>query len=291
MKKIDSRFTLILQGGLGNQLFQFFAGKYFSMKSGIPVLFDTRLLSSSKGHLNSDIQDFSFTKTEDFFNSRNSFKIRETLDRSEIFLAKRVPIYGALRQLVAIDEVHFSREIPINNCKKMIGYFQCRKYFEEYKRSVGEIDWATTVERMTPIQLQPEISSPNNIVLHVRGGDFLSHQSKGINLGIDFYRKGIRSLELGSNAKIFVFTDDFNHAMQLLHGIPNLEFVDQKGLRASEVLVSMSQAQNLIISNSTLSYWSAVASKARIIAPNRWLKIGPEVHQIYPRSWKIISID
>jgi len=285
----NSHFTVILQGGLGNQLFQFFAGRYFSMKSGIPVLFDAKGISSPKKHINSDIQDFGFTVSEEFLTSSGCLELRGTIDRAEIFFTKRVPRYGALRQINAVNDVHFSREIRVTSGEKLVGYFQCREYFEEYRKMVGDIDWSIRSERRTPIRIPTDITSRDNVVLHVRGGDFLKNQSQSINLGINYYRAAIQSFELGKNSQIFVFTDDYNHAIEQLKGIPNLEFVDQSGLRASEVMVFMSRAHNLVISNSTFSYWSATASEARIAAPSNWLKGAPEVHRIYPKNWTVIS--
>ncbi len=291
MKRIDPHFTFILQGGIGNQLFQFFAGKYFSVNSGIPVKFDVTGLATKKMHENSDIRDFKFTSFDKFCYPPNFTKFRRTLDKGEFYLSRRLPEYGAFRNIIAINQVNYSSNPKITSGDKVIGYFQCSRYFINYQNLFGEIDWmASSLIDLTHESLN-EISLAKNVVVHVRGGDFLSTQNSNLNLNRVYYEKALESLNLSENAKIFVFTDDFNHAELLLRGIPNLVFVNQKGLRASQVLLFMSRAKNLIISNSTLSYWAGIASNSRVVAPNRWLIDTPEVIDLYPSNWNIIRSD
>jgi hypothetical protein len=190
---------------------------------------------------------------------------------------------------VTINQVDYSGEIELNEGDKVIGYFQCNRYHKEYRNVFGEIDWIPSFSPKFEHENQSEISSTKNVIVHVRGGDFLRAQNSNLNLSRDYYENALKSLDLGKNAKIFVFTDDFNHADSLLRGIPNLVFVNQKELRASQVLFLMSTAKNLVVSNSTFSYWAAIASSARVVAPNRWLTNAPEVINLYPGDWDIIS--
>jgi len=286
---IDPHFTLLLQGGLGNQLFQFFAGKYFALQSGIPVKFGVRGLGSQSMHVNSDIRDFKFTSIDEFKYPADVTKCKRIVERGEFYLARKLPKYGAYRRIVTINQVDYSGEIDLNEGDRVIGYFQCNRYHNEYRNIFGEIDWTPSISPKFRHENQSEISFTENAIVHVRGGDFLSTQNSNLNLDRDYYEYALKSLDLAKNAKIFVFTDDFNHADLLLRGIPNMVFVNQKGLRASQVLLLMSTAKNVVVSNSTFSYWSAIASSARVVAPSRWLTNAPEVIHLYPSDWNIIS--
>jgi len=290
MKNSNIGFSVKLHGGLGNQLFQYFAGKYFSVKSGIPVNFDCRWVKFQNIHEESDICDFKFTNNDEMLYPKRYGVIRHNLDRGNYWLSKQSRSVAELQGLFIIPDVYFAEEIRVRKNSSLLGYFQCRKYFEQYQRFVGTVEWDLnhSAEERTKLALTKFDS--DFTVIHVRGRDFLNHKTPNISLTIEYYKKAFQMLKIEPKSQIVVFTDDIHHAKKLFADFPNLEFASQLSLSAAETLVIMSQASNLITSNSTLSYWSALISNANIVAPSKWTNGHENIENLYPLHWEIISV-
>jgi hypothetical protein len=89
---------------------------------------------------------------------------------------------------------------------------------------------------------------------------------------------------------IYVFTNDQAYAKSLLGSEKLFNYLDTENFRASEVMKLISFAKGKIISNSTLSYWSAIISAEQLtIAPQNWYKNTEINKDFYPKSWMIVK--
>jgi hypothetical protein len=107
-----------------------------------------------------------------------------------------------------------------------------------------------------------DAATGQDTIFHVRGNDFLTDgQSKQIPA--DYYRAAWEKLEA---PRFVVITDDIQHAVALMkkadirpiYTLSNSAVTDFGFLRF---------AKNLVISNSTFSWWAAFLSGARVIQP------------------------
>jgi hypothetical protein len=93
--------------------------------------------------------------------------------------------------------------------------------------------------------------------------------------------------------KFLIFSDDIAmcRKMPFLQG-KNIIFMDVPD--DSAALYQMSQVPNIIMSNSTFSWWAVFlgVKKVRVIAPDRWFGInGPQDTQdIYEPSWEKMPV-
>jgi len=92
--------------------------------------------------------------------------------------------------------------------------------------------------------------------------------------------------------EFLIYSDDIImcREMPFLQGT-NITFVDEPD--DSAALHQMSQAPNIIMSNSTFSWWAAfLGMPKRVIAPDRWFGLrGPkDTQDIYEPSWEKIAV-
>ena len=110
-----------------------------------------------------------------------------------------------------------------------------------------------------------------DVLIHVRLRDYLLHSDIGV-LGEDYY---LRALKHFSFRNIYLLTDDFK---EFESRYPNLAPIviklesHESPLDAFKLICS---SQNLVIANSTFSYWGAVLSimrnsEVKVVAPTPW---------------------
>ena len=83
--------------------------------------------------------------------------------------------------------------------------------------------------------------------------------------------------------------DDAEYARSIFSSDIGFEFLNQKGLRASEAMILMSSAKGIITANSTFSYWAAMINAGNhIYAPKFWYTNTEADGNLYPPHWKIV---
>lgn len=138
------------------------------------------------------------------------------------------------------------------------------------------------------------IHQPNSVCLHIRRGDYLS----GINYELfgrvcdeQYYRKAISYIESKvSDVCYYVFSNDMEWARKLLIK-KNAVFVDwNKGEESWKDMFLMSRCSNLIIPNSTFSWWAAwlCENQVNIVCPKVFV-YGDVKSDIYLDTWHRIG--
>jgi hypothetical protein len=140
------------------------------------------------------------------------------------------------------------------------------------------------------------ITQDHVLCLHIRGGDY----PLKTRLNRDYYIRAINSVKLENRTTIVVFTDDKNYTEALnLH--KEIILVSNNFKENSYIdLYLMSKARNLIISNSTFSWWAAYLNLCAItiVAPSKFLTIPKRYFKsfnlnydynfIYMPNWTVI---
>lgn len=113
------------------------------------------------------------------------------------------------------------------------------------------------------------------ICVHIRRGDYLVNSQFRI-LDADYYNKSLAILNGQIGAKnIWVFSDSIDEARKIMsvHSSYNITYVSSVGTSDFESLELMRHARAFIIANSTFSVWSALLaydSKPPTIIPADW---------------------
>lgn len=286
----SKQVTVRLFGGLGNQLFQYFAGLDLSLKTSSQLKIDARWIEASYSQDESDIRDFKFLKDTPIITKSDSGEIDFRLERLKTKIAGKSQ---AAAQFFGLNVPNNPGFIDINYHNpgvELRGYYQSYKYFDTVYRTLGIQDWSLEIESRLFLKLKSQLHAAPFIAVHVRGGDYLKKTKLYHKLDATYYKKSLTRLnsELGE-IRIFVFSDDIEYAKDILKNVPNLEFLDQEGMRASEAMILMSLAQGIVIANSTFSYWAAMINTGKLIAaPKYWFKDADVDLNLYPPSWIIL---
>jgi len=279
--------TVSLIGGLGNQMFQYAAGKSLAERHGVPLAFD--------------ISGFRDDKLR-------SFLLDHLLVPEATALAQEAPVLAADRNFVSakwkgrIDrllgkaglrklprspneyrEPHFQYDPAFETLgpqASLFGYFQSERYFQTIEGRLRH--WFSPRHPLggaAAAALARIETSRLPISVHVRRGDYLNPgtaETHGIQ-GERYYRAAVACLEstLGQEAELFVFSDDPAAAEEVLSFVPRSRLAHVRGdpARPWEDLTLMARCRHHIIANSSFSWWGA------------WLNASPDKIVVAPRAW------
>ncbi len=296
-------------GGIGNQLFQFYAGYLAAIKSGRELFLDDFRVKDGVYYLNrieSKMPIYGLRGLNGFeLNFVKHTLINKALSRNKI--ATNLPFF---RKNIAVIDFSPRGETGAKlnpNCLDFSDSGIAQIRIRGNLQSLDIVQEAISLGAPCTLSIR-EISDQANEILklsaknrpigiHLRLKDYLG-ESQGMWLGSSYYEKAITYLNaLIPNSPLWLFTDDIDLAMELLpESIKNqLTFVlDPVGFSDVETLLIMSSCTGLIIANSTFSFWAAYFQETQIVvAPCPWFKSGPEPNENvqfgFPAAWKIIS--
>lgn len=282
-----------LQGGLGNQLFQYAACRQLAVKTGRPLFFDTSLLEQTKG---------SDTKRKfelDAFNINAGIADNAILER----FRKTASTKNRLKRLFPFlstgvyNEPHFHFDplfMKIKGSAVVTGYFQSEKYFKPVEDTIRkELVLKLPVSSATAA-IQKQLSAGTSVSIHIRRGDYVhnkeTEKAHG-SCGIDYYQKAVSIIaSKAGNLQLFVFSDDMDWVKNNFYSTHPITFIDHNdAAHAHEDLYLMSRCRHNIIANSSFSWWGAWlnnnASKI-VVAPSKWFnELAADTKDLLPAEW------
>ncbi len=285
------RIRVLYLGGIGNQLFQYFAALDVSSRHQIQLVHDFQQIDGKRSHKNSDIRIFHKLFEDQEMSIPNN--ITKYLDKVIISIVLRIKdsekFFNAISDRnIRTREGNFCRN-PFS--PRMIGYFQDSRFLE---KSTSLNILRIQLEQENSTSASRKLNSWNKekfVCIHVRGGDFLSQGSAHTVLTKSYYLEALRLLEgkIGASMPIIVFSNDRPHAEITLGALNgrNLEYFDDRDFFPAEVLSMMAKASAHIISNSTFSYWGARLSNSSnmVICPSSEILKEPIRKNYYPSDW------
>jgi len=254
--------TTKLQGGLGNQMFQW-AATY----------------SAAKKYSTDYFFDLSYFRKEKSKSTRWNLQITkfQNVDVSESIAPCHLPIRE--------DRGNFGE---IENNTFLSGYWQSEKYFLDCSdeiRSKFHFDRNTIKYVM---KKYPDIRG-NSLSIHVRRGDYLWLQEIHPVLTVEYFKRAYDMIG-DATSSVFIFSDDISWCEENLK-FDNAIFVNED-LMTDLCMISL--CKNNIVSNSSYSWWGAWLNtnpEKKVIAPKTWLgrKSNYNQEHIVPSNW--IQID
>ena len=222
-----NKVSIKLQGGLGNFLFQIACAFSYSKKY----------------------------KKELLINKKNSFVVHGEVD---FYLDNIFSKIKFSSELIKFDSYytetspHCYMEIPylIGNVF-LSSYFQSEKYFKHYKEDIKNM-FELSDDIVLKVKKQNNfINLENTCIIHVRRGDYLSI---GHFLGLDYYKISIEEMKKSGIKTFCLVSDDINWCKESFIGS---EFIFSKNKSDIEDLCFMTLFKNIIIANSSFSWWGA----------------------------------
>lgn len=285
-------------GGLGNQMFQYAAGRALSLERGVPLRLDISDFANYHLHQGFQLQRI-FNCAADIANDE---EIRSILGWQSSLIARRLLLQkgmAAFRRKEMVAEPQFNywpgiKNIP--NPSYLIGYWQSEKYFLDMAAQIRkDFSFRLPLESQNA-EFAQQISQVNAVSLHVRRGDYASNPATTVTHGLcslDYYRASIQHIaERIQRPYFFVFSDDIAWVKENLNiDFPHWHVNHNHGLESYNDMRLMSLCQHHIIANSSFSWWGAWLSSNLdkiVVAPKRWFANKMDGHDLIPNQWVII---
>ncbi len=282
-------------GGLGNQMFQYAAGRALSLVRNEPL------------HL--DISGFNgYTLHQGFELSRvfvcpaviaSKTEIRDILGWQHLPGIKRIlarPSMEVFRCNGFVVEPHYHYWPKIKYAPKacyLSGYWQSDQYFKSHATTIRADFTFKSPLLENNAALAKQISLVNAVSLHIRRGDYVSNQKTTAMHGVcslDYYRAAIELIvERVQQPYFYIFSDDIAWVKDNLKIDFPLQYVDYNdGLDSYNDMHLMSLCQHHIIANSSFSWWGAWLNPSPqkiVIAPKKWFAKESNVKDRFPQGW------
>jgi Glycosyl transferase family 11 len=288
--------------GLGNQLFQYAAGRYYAKKYGASLRIAT--MPEGRSHSYGHPRPYLLTKFEVASPSHEITAVERLLLSKNLLLGAASSIMRKAMGVQIVQEPWEERytyhpELPICEGVRtvyLLGYWQ-----------VYSLADAIAPELRAELSLVDPPRGPNHdmmsrihraavpVSLHIRRGDYLHPSEGNIALPLGYYLSCIRTMQKRfAGPTFFVFSDDIAYAREHLPRDIDLVFVDHNNsFSAHEDLRLMSQCHHHIIANSTMSWWGAwlnPSSQKIVVAPRHWRVGGStESPDLLPPGWLLVD--
>lgn len=276
-----------LQGGLGNQMFQYAAGKSLATERNTNVLIDKRWYENTDQNGESDVRKYElniFKLKQDFYSHDKRSARWRIFNRRTEFDDQDSP-YEYHKDFFLLP-----RESTIR------GYYQNAQYFIKHQSIIRkDFEWKNALSK-TDNEVYKKIKSAKcSIAVHVRRGDYAKSKINKDYFGLldmGYYSKAIQIMKSKyNNPTFFIFSNDSAWCDKQFGMLPEAFVVKYDGeTNSSESgLRLMSLCDNHIIANSSYSWWSAWLSKNNnkvVIAPKNWVKSNKvESSNVALREW------
>jgi hypothetical protein len=293
-----------LQGGLGNQMFQYAAATAL-LKDGEKVGLNLSFLTEN----NTDKEDFTSRKFElSIFKNIRAYKAIN----AQVSLFNNTGLYYKvirrfMRSSLNYVEQQFTEYIPFDQFNKkkhfyLDGYFQSEKYFAANRQQILNDFEFPPLDEVNQATKNKMLALDNAVSLHIRRGDYAKLQVvtevHGL-LPISYYNKAIEILQKQyPDITLFVFSDDIPWVKENLQtgNIPVNHMQQNSAAGSWKDMALMSNCKHHIIANSSFSWWGAWLSTqtGKTFAPEHWFnpkKIKFNITDFVPSHWEILNYE
>lgn len=288
-------------GGLGNQMFQYAFAVVLKEKSmDKDVLIDTQLFRFSF------IKKF---KRNNFYH--NGYEIKEVFPNATLPEAKGwqmarvsywLPNYvlnRVARKILPKRQTEYKQKGDYSYDEEVFtmqgdyfleGYWQHYRYFEGMQGVLRRIFQFPLPEDKN-LDAVKDMRSLPSIGMHVRRGDYVGNPGFGDVCTLEYYKNAIGQLDVKPETIFYVFSNDILWCEDNLRPLmQNVCYVDwNKGKDSFWDMFLMSQCEQLVIANSSFSWWGAYLNERAkiVVAPKLWNRCETEIHIQMP-EWQQI---
>lgn len=281
--------TVRLVGGLGNQLFGYYAGYALAIRRGVRLRLDTSW--TRHGITDHGIEITRFALPGEWINN-DSWRARISAPGTVPgrAVAKAFREVALLRRPLRIYEAQGVGHDPA--LLDQPAGTRLRGYFQSWQTVQQAVDLGAPrrpalkrpSEWLAAMSARARDERP--IAVHVRRGDYAKVDEFGL-LGPAYYEAAVALLrDRGVDGPVWLFSDEPDIARQALGRYADAEVVASPDGPATEML-AMSYAAAHVIANSTFSWWGASMNDpgTPAIAPEPWFANGPEIEGLIPPAW------
>ena len=288
-----------LAGGLGNQMFQYAAGRVVALATGRRLLLDPSGIASGPSGRRYELGAFRL-------DAPAVGAVLRMLIRAQVGARVPVPLRAVVRTAAgsrwtllaergrACDERLFTAGGDL----VLDGFWQSASYADRDPETAGRLRQDFALRQPLPDRLAAlaaEMAACESVCVHVRRGDY-AHDPRiaavhGALEPDSYAAAAVRLADSVSSPAYYVFSDDLGWARAHLRLPGPTRFVDDAaGLGSAIEQRLMASCRHFIIANSTFSWWAAWLGehpRKFVVAPRRWFADRPAPAGLLPESWMI----
>jgi Glycosyl transferase family 11 len=295
-----------LFGGLGNQMFQYAAGRALAVKTGSRLILDATgftLPNARRGYALDGYALAAETRFDGYrYPPRQSavpFPARQRprwLERAAQIVRARIPISRAAGpdSFSVFAEESFDFDPRFRDCGPqtyLVGYWQSERYFGDIAAAIRrELTYLRAPDAPNARWLE-RMRACNAVCVHVRRGDYLlpAHFKYHGLCSAGYYQRALQMIRARvANPQFFVFSDDWPWCREHLADEDIVVVDANKPDAGHDELRLMAACRNHVIANSSMSWWGAwlAAGEGQIVvAPTPWFTHRPETPDLLPAGW------
>lgn len=280
--RTNPNLYVIIHAGLGNQMFQYAAGKALAKRLNTSLVLDRSAYANQSPKtarrdymldaFRIDAPTLEGKTYSPLFAALKEYKLARQFMRRQGAAGFGVPIYEEPHR-------HFDPRLTLLALPVIIrGYWQSERYFAhigdeirsdfQLKAPLGD-DSRRAADKIA--------SAQTPVSIHLRRGDKVANPKVRDMFSVlsdDYYRRAISLIEERvPNPLFFIFSDEPEAAERFFDFCPNRVVVDGRRGHPAEDLALMSQCDHHIIAVSSFSWWGA------------WLNPSPDKVVVAPRPW------
>lgn len=260
-----------LQGGLGNQLFQYAAAKSLAHRLDKP--FKLEIITSLQKDKLRHIALYDLNTT---FELATKEAVSQFVSFPSLYRHKPALFSKFGRNIYREPHFHFDRQFfQCHDPVFLDGFWQSPLYFKDIETIIRH-DFTVKESLIQALKEKgQELENRSSLAVHVRRGDFL-HPKTGAYHGVldaAWYTKAIRLvMEKIPGVSIYYFSDDIEWVKKNLPA-SGAEYVSSYTKSAIEDFYLMTHCRHNIIANSSFSWWTG------------WLNANPGKMVVAPKKW------
>ncbi|MFA6922783.1 MAG: alpha-1,2-fucosyltransferase [Bacteroidales bacterium] len=272
-----------LQGGIGNQMFQYAIGKHIAILNNMELKLD--ISSFEKDSLNRKYELHNFNISESIASEKEIKKI----------INKRFFAFSQNNTIIKQRFFEYDAEVlkKYNNNIYLDGFWQSEKYFFQIKNIIQKeftLKYANDFNKNFEHILN-KTETLNSVAVHVRRGDYVNSkfgQNNYRNIHSEgYYKKAFEIISKKTSAPVyFMFSDDIEWCKNEFKKIKDLIFIESH--KPHEDLILMSLCKHQITANSSFSWWAAWLNNnpyKTIIATDKWFYNNWNTINLISENW------
>ena len=285
---MDKKAIVKLNGGLGNQMFQYAFAYATSRRFHLETFFDFSFFEDVKlvdSVTNRDFELHSFNIECKEVSKEDLKKVIFSKKQSKlkIFLWKKLNVNAFIpsgNNYIQKDAYEFDNMLLKVPFAYYNGYFQNEKYFKDYRSELVECFSLKDELDEKNKKAFEEIKNTNSVSLHVRRGDYVNLESAkkihGICL-LDYYEKAIGHIcKNVQDPHFYIFSDDIEWVKENIKIDAPVKIIDFNLQKGWLDLNLMKNCKHNIIANSSFSWWGAWLNQNEekiVVCPKKWTKL------------------
>jgi hypothetical protein len=282
-----------LTGGLGNQMFQYAAGRELAQRHQTELVLDVSAYENQPEGETPRHYELGIFKHSARLADGAQVKLAAKAARA----SRLDKLLGRKPGITVVRESGFPFEPAVLKAPDnsyLIGYWQSEKYFPSVRAELLEDFTLKHEPDAANAKTAAEIAAVTAVSLHVRRGDYVTNANAAKFHGmtsLEYYREAIK--QMAGQVKephFFVFSDDPGWCREnLKFDLPMTFVTNNSGDKGYEDMRLMSQCRHHIIANSSFSWWGAWLNPRAdkiVLAPGRWFNDSTvDTRDIYAQGW------